>query len=233
MKNVMISIAALGILFFLGCGDSPPTEPTNSAPVISSLSAEPSSLLIDDISVLTCVATDSDGDVLTYTWESNGATLEGNSNTADWIADEGSGTFTITCSVSDGNGGEAVESVELTVNPVDFMGSYTLDALGIICLDQNIIIGTPPDVTGSMTINEDFTYIWSTTVVDDELGTLSNCIGEDISILTYTESGTVSYNGDSITFDNGDGELATFVWYIDEYGLNFEDENTAYLFSEI
>lgn len=232
MKKIFISALSIVILLFVGCGDTS-TEPTNSAPVISSLSADLSSLLIGEITTITCVATDSDGDVLSYTWESNGVTLEGNSNTASWIADEGSGTFTITCTVNDGNGGEAVETLELTVTPVEFMGSYTLEALGLICVNQDTIIGTPPEATGSMTINENFSYTWSMTLVDDNVGTLSDCIGEDIAIFTFTETGIVTYEGNSITFDNGDGDPTSFVWLIDEYGLNLEDENTAYLFSKI
>jgi hypothetical protein len=53
----------------------------NNAPVISSLTADPSSININEATAITCTASDEDvGDTLTYTWTKNGGTFEGSTS---------------------------------------------------------------------------------------------------------------------------------------------------------
>jgi hypothetical protein len=84
-------------------------EPINHPPIISTLTAVPSSVDINQSSTITCIATDLDGDTLTYNWTNTGGTISGSGSAIIWTAPNAAGTYTITCTVSDGNGGEDSE----------------------------------------------------------------------------------------------------------------------------
>ncbi len=83
-------------------GGNPGGNP-NNAPVVS-LTANPAIVPVSDSSTITCNATDSDNDPLTYTWTASGGTITGYSNagaTAFWVAPATIGASIITCKVSD------------------------------------------------------------------------------------------------------------------------------------
>ena len=87
----------------------------NHAPIISSLTANPFSIDTNQTTTISCTASDEDGDTLTYTWTKNGGTISGSGSTIIWTAPTTAGTYTIICTVSDGNGGEDSESVDIIV----------------------------------------------------------------------------------------------------------------------
>ena len=92
----------------------------NHDPVISNLTANPSSVDINQSSTISCTASDEDvGDTLTYTWTKNGGTISGSGSSITWTAPSTAGTYTITCTVFDGNGGEDSESVNIEVFELD------------------------------------------------------------------------------------------------------------------
>ena len=90
----------------------------NNSPVISSLDANQDSVEINHNADITCNANDQDGDTLTFDWAVNGEIeiAEGEPSSLTWNAPNTAGTYTITCTVSDGRGGEDSESVSITVN---------------------------------------------------------------------------------------------------------------------
>lgn len=83
----------------------------NSAPQINSLIAEYDSIQTNNSVTLTCDATDADGDLLTYNWSVNIGTISGSGNSVSWIATDSLDTFEITCTVSDGYGGQTSQSL--------------------------------------------------------------------------------------------------------------------------
>ena len=88
----------------------------NHAPIISNLTASPSPVDINQSSTITCAAYDEDvGDTLNYNWTKTGGTISGSGSTITWTAPSTAGTYTISCTVSDGNGGEDSESVNVEV----------------------------------------------------------------------------------------------------------------------
>jgi hypothetical protein len=87
----------------------------NHSPEISSLMANPSSIDVNQTSTITCSASDPDDDSLAYTWTKSGGTITGSGSTITWTAPSAAGTYAITCTVSDGNGGEDSESVNIIV----------------------------------------------------------------------------------------------------------------------
>ena len=110
----------------------------NTGPVISSLSADPSSIAPNGTSTIICEATDADGDNLNYNWSATGGSISGSGSTVTYIAPSTDGTYTITCTVNDGNGGEDSGTVNVTVSSGG-TGTVT-DIDGNVY--QTIIIGT-------------------------------------------------------------------------------------------
>lgn len=92
------------------------TVSANQAPIISSFTASPSGVLFAGTALLTCVASDPDGDPVTYSWEASAGSITGVGNKVTWVAPEKSGTFNVTVIVSDGKGGESRGNVALTVS---------------------------------------------------------------------------------------------------------------------
>jgi len=91
------------------------TVTTNQRPVVSSIIAEPATLERGETSKITCVASDPDGDTLTYTWEATGGTITGTENIATWEAPSVGGEFVISVSVNDGKGGVTESSCRIVV----------------------------------------------------------------------------------------------------------------------
>ncbi|MCX5996184.1 MAG: PKD domain-containing protein [Chloroflexi bacterium] len=75
----------------------------------------------------TCVATDPDGDNLTYAWSTDNGTIKGNGASAIWTSPPAMGKYHISVTVSDGKGGEAsaVQEVRVVINAD---GSVSQDA---------------------------------------------------------------------------------------------------------
>jgi len=100
----------------LVCADGP-FGGTNHPPVISDLSADSPSVNINQTTTITCSASDQDEDPLTYNWTKNGGTFEGSTSgsTITWRSPSTEGNYTVDCEVSDGEGGEDNDSVNIIV----------------------------------------------------------------------------------------------------------------------
>jgi hypothetical protein len=105
-----------GIVGGGGGGGYTPPAPTNHTPVISSIIANPENIGLGDSSVITCNATDQDGDSLNYTWTKTGGTITGSGKTITWTAPATADTYTVTCTVDDGKGKQDSESVNIDVS---------------------------------------------------------------------------------------------------------------------
>jgi hypothetical protein len=119
-KSLKLGILALlfvALTIFPGCGGTAP--PINHSPTIIILTADSSSININQSITITSIATDQDGDTLTYIWTKNGGTISGSGSTITWTAPATAGTYAITCIVSDGNGGQDSESINIVVTESD------------------------------------------------------------------------------------------------------------------
>ena len=87
----------------------------NTNPVINSLTANPDTININDTSTVTCDAKDEDGDILTFDWYSVSGEIDGSGEVIGWIAPNSEGTYYVVCTISDGNGGESIDSVKIVV----------------------------------------------------------------------------------------------------------------------
>jgi len=93
------------------------TVSSNRAPAILSLSANPVNVTPGGSTVITCVASDPDGDAVRYSWSAADGTISGTSNRVSWISPNKNGDISITCTVSDGKGAESKQTILVNVSP--------------------------------------------------------------------------------------------------------------------
>ena len=91
---------------------------SDHAPVITSLTANPTSISVGSFITLTCNASDPDKDPLTYTWSATDGVVSGTGSQITWIAPTIGGAYTISCTVSNGKGGATRQSVNVNITPV-------------------------------------------------------------------------------------------------------------------
>jgi hypothetical protein len=108
----------------MSCGkDNNGVDPGNSSPVIESITADPDTMLADEITTVTVVASDPDGDILQYEWEARKlelSSLPGSTvmlEVCDCEIHEPT-TDVVISTVSDGRGGVARDSVSVHILPV-------------------------------------------------------------------------------------------------------------------
>jgi hypothetical protein len=87
----------------------------NHSPVIDSLTAERQKVKKAMTSTIECIASDPDGDELSYTWSTSGGSISGEGLTVSWVAPNTFGTYSINVTVTDGRGGQATQSIEIVV----------------------------------------------------------------------------------------------------------------------
>jgi hypothetical protein len=95
--------------------DSCNIQVVNTPPVIASLTPSSTDLAPEDSCTIGCVASDADGDTLAYAWTATGGTISGTGNSVSWEAPATEGTYNVSVSVSDGKGGTASDSCDITV----------------------------------------------------------------------------------------------------------------------
>ena len=90
-------------------------DSTGPPPVIRRISARPGKVDLNATTLLTCSAYDPSGHPLTYTWIAGQGSVTGSDSTATWTAPGAAGNYVVRCSVNNGNGGVATDSVQLEV----------------------------------------------------------------------------------------------------------------------
>lgn len=91
------------------------TVSSNNAPVISSVTPSPATVVAGGSSAVTCTATDADSDALTYEWVASGGSISGSGSVVTWTAPADEGGYSVTVAVSDGKGGTAALSAAIVV----------------------------------------------------------------------------------------------------------------------
>ncbi len=100
----------------------------NNDPVITEITAHPRKINLGSDSQIHCAAEDPDGDTLTYTWYPGSGTINGNGSEVTWTAPPTAGNYYIACLVSDGRGGEAFDSIGVSVRDTSIHQSGDLVA---------------------------------------------------------------------------------------------------------
>ena len=102
------------------CVEVSPSLLINHPPIISELTANSSSVDINQTTTITCTASDEDvGDTLVYTWTKSGGTFEGSTTgpTITWRAPSTPDNYTVECEVSDGDESDS-KSVNIEVTAI-------------------------------------------------------------------------------------------------------------------
>lgn len=122
-QKFLTSSLIIALLLVVGCKKT--TEPENNAPVISSVTVTPPSVVANGIALVNVTATDADGDALTYSYAPNGGAISGAGASVNWTAPGSAGAFSVVATVTDGQGGEAQSSGNLNVTMPAVVTSVT------------------------------------------------------------------------------------------------------------
>src|ERR1041385_6686635 len=90
----------------------------NQPPKITSCAANPATIQVGATSTVTTTASDPDNDQLTYSYTTSGGKVNGSGASVQFDSKGAApGTYTVTCSVSDGRGGQDQANTQVTVQP--------------------------------------------------------------------------------------------------------------------
>jgi len=123
---------------------SPAPPPSNQPPAITALSAEPPRVDPGQSSTITCVATDPDGDALSYEWSASGGSFRGGEGTIIWTAPSADGEYVISVTVDDGKGGTAEKQLTIIAGTVQ----------------KTIVLEPIPNESGSVYFEGDLSSSW-------------------------------------------------------------------------
>ncbi|RKX99667.1 MAG: hypothetical protein DRP55_06925 [Spirochaetes bacterium] len=188
--KILIPLIFSLIVLFFACSNSPP--------VIRSLTADPSTVELGEISKISVSAIIYRGDHVTFRWSATGGTIIGDSYEITWVAPEKEGTYTITCIVDDGTGAQDISSVDVDVIAKTWQTVTTLDGIA-----SNKILSVESTSKGEYIAGTDFgvsLYIdetWrnenkDTTLPDNNV--IALFVDEDDVIWIGTQEGLVEYN---------------------------------------
>lgn len=150
--SAVIVIAALLPLILFN------TVLANHQPAIASIEAEPMRKLASESWQISCIASDPDGDELSYEWSTSGGEISGEGAVVTWTALDSSGSYDVTVTVTDGRGGEIMGDLTIAVRPnkPPIITSLATDA------DWSTPLGTIQVMcTASDPDDEELSYEWS------------------------------------------------------------------------
>ena len=70
-------------------------------------------VVLNDSVKIYCTAVDNDNDPLSYQWSVTCGSFSGTGSVINWLAPSSPGTYTVTCNVSDGQGGTTTDSISI------------------------------------------------------------------------------------------------------------------------
>lgn len=156
-KAVYLFSLFIGIVF-VAC-EKAPTEPENVGPIINYVAASPANIKPNEETTLSCIATDKEGNLLSYTWSSStGSFPESNvGSSVKWKAPSKEGLYKILVTVNDNklttkddlsvNVSNGVDTFICGLSEVSYGGeSYSTVQIGNQCwLKSNLNIGIKID----------------------------------------------------------------------------------------
>jgi len=100
-------------------------ELINHSPTIGGITASSRNIIRGDSTIIKCIASDPDGDLLSFQWSSVEGIIVGNDSTITWVSPDSVGYYYINCTISDGRGGTDLDSIGIAVR--DTSNSQTGD----------------------------------------------------------------------------------------------------------
>jgi len=171
--------------------------PANEPPVISSLTADKELVSPSGSCLVRCVASDPDGDELSYTWSASSGNISGEGAVVTWVAPEEVGAHTITVKVTDSRRDEATAqlTLDVAVNHPPVIESLTANPPVVNQGQTSTIecVASDPD-------DDELSYLWST-----EQGNIS---GQGATV-TWTAPDTCTTHTITVTVADGRGDEAS------------------------
>lgn len=169
-KGILLAAVILAMAAILGVAcaapaaapppPAPPAQPPNQSPVISSVTANPTEIVVGKSTAITAFAADPDDDPITYEWLASDGTITGSGNKVTWTSSK-SGSATINLTVTDNRGGQTTGSV--TVNVLPATTTVTLNAVpsGTGTVDQKNATDYSSTRAGDDANNVGYRAFWS------------------------------------------------------------------------
>ena len=152
MKRYLLMLAAAIVLLVPSCQTT-----ANHPPTIDSLE------IVGEVDSshgfqIECVASDKDGNELSYVWSASGGDIDVDGSTAIWIAPEANGIYAVSVEASDGDGGSVADALTITmeINHPPTIISLTADTPLVILSSSCQIECVAEDVDG-----DELRYEWS------------------------------------------------------------------------
>jgi hypothetical protein len=187
-----------------------PPAPENQAPVINYITAQ-QQVAPASSSRIACVATDADGDNLTYAWSVDRGTITGNGDTITWLAPDTPGTYKISVTVTDNKGAQAKDSVTITAV---LKPNHAPIATLIVREKGHPAITIPPE-TKPITVKR-----WSTTEIECQA---EDPDGDPISFKWSATEGKIEGEGPKVQYiATTPGDFAITVTVIDSKGAQIK-----------
>ena len=149
--GIVVAVAVIAVVLY--------TMLANHRPAIAGLEAR-EKVVPNGKCEIVCIASDRDGDTLSYNWSASGGNISGTGAAVNWTAPGSLGSYNVTVTVTDGRGEEATKQViiEVRANRAPTISSLVADAdwtlpLGSI---QVTCEATDPD-------DDELSYEWSAT----------------------------------------------------------------------
>lgn len=222
----MRSLVRLTLLFLLLISIAT-CKKENQAPNIKSTTANPQSIKTGETTQLTCVASDPDGDQLTYSWSSAKGTFPNGTSGSSvaWLApDEPENNTTISVMVSDGEEmAQGSVTVSVDANPQLSVTPTELD-FGTDDTENTIEIENNGSGSLSWSLSEDVEWL----TVDIQSGDVSS--GTDQVTLTINREGMDpnSYSTNITISSNGGSQQINIVMEVPEMSGTFIDSRDGH-----
>jgi hypothetical protein len=149
--GIVVVVVVLVILFT--------TILANHRPAIAGLEA-PERVVPNGKCEIMCIASDRDGDALSYNWSATGGNISGIGAAVNWTAPEEVGSHNVTVTVTDSRGGEAIDyvTIEVRANTPPTISSLVADADWTLPSGNLQVTCTASDPDG-----DDLNYEWTAT----------------------------------------------------------------------
>jgi hypothetical protein len=152
--GIVAAVVVLVTVFDMILADHPPA--------IAGLEA-PEMIIPSGACQIVCIASDRDGDALSYNWSASGGSISGTGASVNWTAPNSAGSYNVTVTVTDGRGEEVTKqiAIEVRANGAPTIISLVADA------DWTTPLGTiQATCTASDPDGDQLTYEWTAAAGD-------------------------------------------------------------------
>ena len=187
----------------------------NHPPIISNLTANPSSVDINQTTTITCIASDPDENPLAYNWTVNAGSFEGSTSgpSVTWRAPSSTDIYIVVgCEVSDGEGGEDSESINIIVTEPDVNHAPVITSIPVTSTTK----GQPYSYDVNATDSDGDTRTYSLTTKPSGM-----TINSSTGLINWTPAVTGDFNVTVKVSDNGSPILSdtqSFTITVEENG---------------